>query len=86
MIEKLKMIYWDWRYIDDHKPAGWRAFWGVLKFWWIYRPRLSKCSAGCGTIIWENGGDSQSRYCSEGCAYYGPSDHWVSLPEDEIPF
>ncbi len=85
MIEKLKAIYWDWKYIDEYNPAGWSAFWGAIRFWWEHRPRLAECSARCGAVIWKNGNDDQARYCSEGCAYYGPG-QWVSSPENEIPF
>lgn len=85
MIEKLKDICWDWRYVDEYNPAGWLAFWEAVRFWWQHRPRLAECSAGCGTVIWKNGSTDQARYCSEGCAYYG-SGYWVSLEEDEIPF
>lgn len=87
MIEKLKEIYWNWRFCAEvRNPAGWAALWVELKFWWQDRPRRTECSSGCGIIIWKKGSDKQERYCSDGCAYYGP-DGCISSPEDdEIPF
>lgn len=78
----------EWLYANEMDVSSIYYFWQCLKTWWRLRPIKIEC-ANCHTKMWWNGNNG-IHYCSEGCAYYGPSNKTLSrldgISEDEIPF
>lgn len=73
--------------IDQPVPGSLINFLWAVRFWWHTRPQRTQCSF-CGQPLWWNGPQDpnfpdKERYCSEGCAYYGPR---KELDEEVIPF